>query len=273
MIGKLLIQFVIGIFIITQVDSARGNDADTCEVSVSPLTCDQPTTTIETKDRKSGRKWLTPIIAFCPEEYLLATSASLPLMNRKVVERLLRYPRDGRHDYFWPRKGEVIYDGGTTDVIFNGALVMKGESKGRTYCCGLTLEVFYRVLQEIEKVPPQFLALGPQRLKLLWFCPDLYSPGPSEALEALQVGRGISPDAALAGDFVQIWRHNKSGHSVIFIAWAYSPEGKRVGIHYWSTQEATKGIGFAVEAIGDAPPMIWLEKTSFARLLSPDDWR
>lgn len=272
MMIKLINRLFIIVLFTAPLHMLWGNDADTSEITVSPLDCDQPTTVIVTKDRKSGAKWVTPIVAFCPEKHLTATSSSLPLMNRKVVEQLLRYPRDGRHDYFWPRKGEVVYDGGTTDVTYNGVLVMKGESKGRTYCCGLTLEVFYRVLQQAGKTPPQFAALGPQKFKQLWFCPDMYSPGPAEAMVSLGVGQSISPEAALPGDFVQIWRHNKSGHSVVFVAWAYSLDGTRVGIHYWSTQEATNGIGFAVEALGEAPPMIWLEKTSFARLLPPGEW-
>lgn len=242
------------------------------EVTSAPVRCATPITVIETKNHKTGEKWQTAIQPFCPREYLLETSPTLPAMNRKIVEVLLTYPQNGQHNYFWPRKGEVAYDGATTHVYYANMLVMKGEPQGRTFCCGLTLEVLYRVLSGLAVQPKRFGELGPDKFKEFWFCRELYAPGPTEALQSLGIGRSIPADEALPGDFVQIWRHNKTGHSVIFVAWAFSPDGKRVGMHYWSTQEGTKGIGFACEAIGDSPPMIWLEKTGFARLDSVEKW-
>ncbi len=238
----------------------------------TPSLCSRSTETtlIETLDKRRGRSWVTPIQPFCPEDYLEATSASLPRLNQLVVACLLRFPRQGQHRYLWPRRNEVVYDGATTHVVFAGKTVLRGEPQGRCYCCGLTLEVFYRVLDSLGIVPERFHQVGPSRLKELWFCRDIFSPGPSEALEALGMGQRVSPEAALPGDFVQLWRHNRSGHSVIFVAWALNPQGERVGIHYWSTQEATNGIGFAAEALGSEGPFVWLDKCGFVRLLPPE---
>ena len=51
------------------------------------------------------------------------------------------------------------------------------------------------------------------------------------------------------GDFVQLWRHDGSGHSVIFLDWVRDGEAL-VGLRYWSTQTTTNGIGEAVERFG-----------------------
>ncbi|MGB9691123.1 MAG: hypothetical protein ACPL7D_03040 [Candidatus Sumerlaeaceae bacterium] len=233
-------------------------------MKANDLPCSSPVTYIETKDRLTSAKWITEIRPFCYEEALLATSTTLPTFNRKVVEVLLSYPRTGLHDYFWPRKGELEYDGCTTDVIVAGRRFMKGEPKARTFCCGLTLEVFYKCYEALG-VSPLLERVDPREFKRLWFCKELYAAGPGDAFEAFHFGRKIRPEEAVPGDFVQIWRHNKSGHSVIFVGWAYNQKGERVGLHYWSTQEGTHGINFASEALGNAPPMIWLEKTAFAR--------
>jgi len=248
--------------------SVRGNDDTT-----KTLGCANPTTAIVTKVKNSTATIVQEIMPFCAEEYLLATSSSLPRMNQLVVEEILKYPRSGVHNYYWPRKGELVYDGCTTDVFYRGTKVMVGEPKARTYCCGLTLEVFYRVLGNIPSSRAVTEVIPPEKLKTLWFCTSIFAPGPGDAMRAAGVGKAVNPDEAMAGDFVQIWRNNRSGHSVIFVSWAYDQSGRRVGMHYWSTQEATDGIGFAVEAIGSSPAMINLDKTAFYRLLPPEEWK
>ena len=50
---------------------------------------------------------------------------------------------------------------------------------------------------------------------------------------------------------MQIWRTNKSGHSVVFVDWVR--EGDQiVGIKYRSSQKSTDGIGDRVEYFADA---------------------
>ena len=206
-------------------------------------------------------------------QYLREQLSELPAMNDRVVQLLLEYPRDGTHAYWWPRKGPSPYDGSTTDILLQGKKIMRGEANRRTYCCGLTLEVCYRALLEGEKAPPALTAETADQLRKLWFCTGKYSSGPTEAMERFGIGRRIErPEDALPGDFVQIWRADGTGHSVVFVAWALDTEDRRVGMHYWSTQPGTGGLDFHAEAIGKYGKVIDLDRTSFARLAPPQQW-
>src|SRR5262245_46979558 len=73
---------------------------------------------------------------FRPVAYLEKQLPSLPAQNAAVIKRVLEYPRTGVHTYWWPKKGEGQYDGSTTNVMLAGIPAMKGEPKGRTFCCG-----------------------------------------------------------------------------------------------------------------------------------------
>jgi hypothetical protein len=66
------------------------------------------------------------------------------------------------------------------------------------------------------------------------------------AVETLGIGKAIEPDEARPGDFLQFWRTNKFGHSVVFLGWI-EEGGRRVGFRYRSSQGSTKGIGDRVE--------------------------
>lgn len=212
---------------------------------------------------------------FRPVAALQAALPSLPPVNAQIVQTLLAYPRDGQHTYYWPRSGDgVSYDGSTTDIYLGGLQVMRGEPKRRTFCCGLTLEVFYRVLARQARVPEGLGdAKGAARFKSLWFCRAINAPGPEEALTAFGLGRKVSPAEALPGDFVQLWRAGKTGHSVIFVGWARDLKGQVVGLHYWSTQESTKGIGFTTELFGQVDKGVRADLLSISRLLPPQEWK
>ncbi len=58
-----------------------------------------------------------------------------------------------------------------------------------------------------------------------------------------------SDDWPKAGDLVQIWRNNKSGHSTVFTDYLYDESGKKVGICYWSSQPSTDGYGKQCESL------------------------
>jgi hypothetical protein len=51
---------------------------------------------------------------------------------------------------------------------------------------------------------------------------------------------------ARPGDFLILWRANGSGHSVVFLGWAWKDK-RRVGIRYRSSQPGTNGIGDLTE--------------------------
>lgn len=205
------------------------------------------------------------------ESYLNSILPKLPEPNRSIVILLLQYPASGQHTYWWPRKGEESYDGSTTDVILNGRIVMRGEQKTRTFCCGLTLEVFYKYLHSQAALTEQIAQENFDEFKRYWFCREIFSPGPLDAMTTYSVGIAVeNPEDALPGDFIQIWRQNKSGHSVIFVNWLRDTQGNRVGLQYWSTQPATNGIGFHSELFGTLPKQIIESHVSVARPLHRD---
>jgi hypothetical protein len=219
---------------------------------------------------------------FAPTQLIADAKPAQPLppFNQIVLEQLAKYPTDGTHTYWWPRSGESSYDGCTTDLYLDGEQVMTGEEKQRTFCCGLTLEVF---LKSFNKLDPNLRTklkkesnLSPEtwaQFQRLWFVLELNGPGPSLALEEYNLGKTITADEALPGDFVQIWRTNNSGHSVIFIDWVTDADGNRTGIKYWSTQKSTQGIGENIEYIanpGDEKGVV-MKNTYFGRVILPTE--
>jgi hypothetical protein len=180
-----------------------------------------------------------------------APEVALPAFNQLVLADMARFPTDGTHSYWWPRAGESDYDGVTRDILFDGKRVLKGEPGGRTFCCGLTLEVFANALEKHRQLNPSaaipLRAADWSEFKRLWFVTDLNGPGPSQALERYGLGKTITADEVLPGDFVQLWRTNKSGHSVIFLDWLKANDGTIIGMKYWSTQTSTQGIGETIE--------------------------
>jgi hypothetical protein len=72
------------------------------------------------------------------------------------------------------------------------------------------------------------------------------------ALGKLGIGKQVTEKEAKPGDFLQLWRTNKSGHSVVFLDWV-TDSGRPIGVKYRSTQTSTKGIGDRVEYFTGAP--------------------
>ncbi|MCC6547100.1 hypothetical protein IT570_08015 [Candidatus Sumerlaeota bacterium] len=216
----------------------------------------------------------SPVAKVTPASF--AHDDSVPPFNQLILAEAAAYPTDGTHTYWWPRKGDgPAYDGCSTDVFLGGTKVMEGESQARTYCCGLTLEVFTKVYDEYLRQNPKYespLTAGNwAEFQSRWFVRDLQGDGPGDALESLGIGRKISAAEALPGDFVQVWRHkrkkekNPSGHSVIFLAWEKDRHGNTTGLRYWSTQQSTKGIHERVEKIGNKPGEVDAAHTHYSR--------
>jgi hypothetical protein len=175
-------------------------------------------------------------------------------LNPLVVEVLRRYPTDGTHTYHWPKTGG--WKGCTKDLEYAGELLCAGDPQKRAYCCGLTFEVFldaWRLWCQRNARPWRIRDLDLARVRALqgqWFGSEADKSCMRTALCDNQLGVRITDlEDALPGDFVQLWRHDKSGHSVVFLAWLR--EGKTItGLRYWSTQDATKGIGEREERFG-----------------------
>lgn len=219
--------------------------------------------------------WFGSLIA---QEEASAKSDELPEFNRAVLALIEEYPTDGTHGYWWPRAGESNYDGGTTDLFLDGKKVMSGEEQGRTFCCGLTLEVFLRAYKEwLDKNPK--LETAPltsenwNQFQRLWYVLEMNGPGPSAALAEYGMGREIDAAEVLPGDFVQIWRTKNengkmTGHSVVFLNWIRNDGGHIVGFRYWSTQPGTDGIHDRIEYYGPLGGMS-TQYTTFGRVELP----
>lgn len=209
----------------------------------------------------------------------VANSPDKAPMNKYVMRVVKSFPTDGTCKYWWPKNGG--YDGATRDVYFMGKKVMRGdpEKKNRCYCCGLTLQVFYETLNEYVRdghtLPSSFpLPEKAKDFQHLWFCPELKSPGPVLALEKYGLGHRVTNlNDAQPGDFVQFWRNNGSGHSVIFISWDSNTSGTITGLNYWSTQKATNGIGYRTEKIGTGSRDINKDLIFIGRLDPPEKWK
>jgi len=181
---------------------------------------------------------------------------SIPAMdfNEYVLRILKSYPMDGTHRYYWPSHSTWI--GITRDLFYRNALFAKGDPQGRCYCCGLTFEVFFRAYKRYCEergwpfVIKDFDIKQLRRFQRQWFGSDGNPKTLLHAIVSNGLGRKVELEEAMPGDFVQFWRHNGSGHSVIFIAWIRDLSGKIIGLQYWSTQRSTNGIGYFQEYCG-----------------------
>ena len=177
-------------------------------------------------------------------------------LNGYVLRPLQGYPLNGSYGYHWPKPGSDPWEGTTEAVVYAGRKLTKGDPQKRSYCCGLTFEVYVKALLMAsggEPVPGVSADLL-HELRLRFFGDSKQVRERKRLLqfgiESLELGQPVEDLAdARAGDFVQFWRHLGSGHSAIFVNWVVR-KGQRVGITYWSTQSSTQGIGYNTERIG-----------------------
>lgn len=182
-----------------------------------------------------------------------AAGAPEGALNPWVLEVLREYPTDGTCGYHWPRSGG--WEGATQDVVWGGRVLARGDPQRRSYCCGLTFEVYVRALQRAQGGDvPGLDADTLHEARLRFFGDSRQAPDRKRlvqhALESLRLGRPVPHAEARAGDFVQLWRHGGSGHQAIFVNWLWKDE-QIVGLTYWSSQPATKGIGYQSERVSD----------------------
>lgn len=137
-------------------------------------------------------------------------------------------------------------------IEFAGATILARQPKG-TYCSGFTFAVAMRTAVD------RGLLRGKSVDAVRKFQKEWYGSTPESAerqcalaMETLGVGREVKRLAdARPGDFVQLWRTNKSGHSVVLVA--LERQGDRIfGLRYRSSQKSTDGIGDRVEYFADA---------------------
>jgi hypothetical protein len=196
------------------------------------------------------------ILGFC------AAFGKNSAVNNEDVLRIARSFKDGGK-YNWSGSG-------TPEIIrFKGETILP-VGKG-TFCSGFTFTVAMRVAMERGLLNEKSI----EQVRLFqreWYGATKKTSEIQAALAMKNLGIGgpVKFNSAQPGDFVQLWRKKKSGHSAIFLNWI-EEKGKKVGFRYRSTQESTDGIGDKTEYFEDAPGNrgdVIRSRTYFARFKS-----
>src|SRR4051812_36132606 len=160
-----------------------------------------------------------------------------------VVKIARSFPDGGGYEW----KGSGVPE----DIRFDGTMILpKGKA---TYCSGFTFAVAMKSAGERGLLSGKSVD-DIRAFQKQWYGSTKESAETqcAYALEKLGIGRAVKQDDAQAGDFLQLWRTNKSGHSVVFLEWIRE-DGQPIGIKYRSTQKSTNGIGDRTEYFADVP--------------------
>ncbi|MEC8424702.1 MAG: hypothetical protein VX000_13050, partial [Myxococcota bacterium] len=206
------------------------------------------------------------------------STPSASVFNDHVVSLMATYPTDGSYPYWWPSGGN--WAGNPHDIWYQGALFAAGDANHRSFCVGLTFEVFMRAFDEVDREwggdgilnGVSFDALHDFRTD--WFVRELYGTGVVEAVENHGIGAAVTDWSDVRpGDFVQFWRHSGSGHNVVFLDWERDGTDAIIGFRYWSTQDSTAGIGENTEYFGSSGSRVDPNLFHVARIAEPDHWQ
>ena len=188
-----------------------------------------------------------------------ATRAADP--RRLVLDIARSYPDGGVYRRDWS-KGT-----GSPEEIRHGGELILAADDGGTYCCGYTLAVVMRAMNELGLLEEKSAAQM-RRFQKLWYGATSEDRRRlvAYAVEDLGVGREVERAEARPGDFLQLWRTDGSGHSVVFLGWETDGSGQRVGVRYRSSQGSTHGIGDATERFAHHGGRVDPQSLHFARL-------
>jgi hypothetical protein len=202
-------------------------------------------------------------------------------LNPYVLKVIDAYPlEDDVYPYRCKPLEYDVYLGATQDLYYKGQRVTKAHPNNTraSYCCGLTFEIFVRAmkLRNIQKGldPDDFNGMSFHDLfnmLQMWYI-EGDGDSPQRAIEYYGLGRKITDwEEAKPGDFCDFSRNNKTGHSVIFIGWERDPEGKIVGMEYFSSNRA--GVGFLTEHFSDSGGKVLRNWVRLARVGSIEDYK
>lgn len=176
---------------------------------------------------------------------LVASPARAKEPNADILKAARSIPDGG--GYVWG--GE---SGSPREIRHGDDLIVKAQAKG-SYCSGFTFCVAMEAARERGLLRGKS-AQAVRKFQKQWF-------GSSEeaaerqcalAVETLGIGQEVKPmEAGRLGDFVQIWRTNKTGHSVLLVNWIRKGDDV-IGIRYRSSQKSTDGVGDRTEYFSDA---------------------
>ena len=177
--------------------------------------------------------------------WVLEAMADLPVGRGYRFEPA---PRSSEADPTNPR--DPHHDGVSRPLRLDAVEVAHAATDGATYCCGVTLEAWWRAVEAATGQAPPLSPGEAEALLVDWFCPVMGHDGVADALVKRGWGESVAPEEAQPGDFVQYWRSvdlaAPSGHSAVFLGWR---EDRSV-LRYASSQPATNGVGEHEESVG-----------------------
>ncbi|MAT71604.1 MAG: hypothetical protein CMJ58_19015 [Planctomycetaceae bacterium] len=143
--------------------------------------------------------------------------------------------------------------GSPIEIRHDGQVVLAKQPQG-TYCSGFTFAVAMETARRRDLLQGKSFD-EVKRFQKQWYgaVPEAAEKQCALAVERLGIGTQVKSLAeARPGDFLQLWRTNKSGHSVVLLK-LIRERDQIVGIRYRSTQKSTDGIGDRTEYFADVP--------------------
>ena len=197
--------------------------------------------------------------------------------NDVILDLIDTYPTDGSYGYYWPADTDWL--GTTRDIYYLDELVAEGDPEHRSFCVGLTWEVFMRAFTQVDAETGGDGSLNGltvddlTEFRIDWFVRDLWGAGVVDAVENYGIGERVTDwEDAHPGDQIQFWRHSGSGHNNVFIEWERDEDDDIIGVTYWSTQSSTDGVGYNTEYFGTGGSKIDPNYFFLARIYMPEDW-
>lgn len=154
-----------------------------------------------------------------------------------VAEIAHAFPDGGGYEW----KGTGVPE----EIRFHDKTILeKGKS---TYCSGFTFAVAMKAAAERDLLKNKSVD-EVRTFQKEWYgsTKDSGETQCAYAMQKLGIGKPVKTEDARSGDFLQLWRTNKSGHSVVFLDWVVEG-GRPIGVKYRSSQTSTNGIGDRVE--------------------------
>ncbi|MCP4460953.1 MAG: hypothetical protein GY816_23475 [Cytophagales bacterium] len=178
-------------------------------------------------------------------------------LNDQVMKIANSYEGGG---YKWSSSGTP------KSLYFKDTKILSKSVEG-TFCSGYTFTVAFDVMDNNQLLDDLNLSTV-KWLQRSWYGSTEESAESQclFALKKLKIGTEVLHTNAKAGDFVQFWRNNESGHSVIFLDWIKNDSGEISGIKYRSTQRKTNGIGDRVETVGIGESNIDIDRLYIVRI-------
>jgi hypothetical protein len=169
--------------------------------------------------------------------------------------------------YFHEGGSYVLSSTGSPEDLIHNSDTILAKSKTGTYCSGYTFYLLFKALKENGWLQ-NYTKSDLKRMQKQWYgnTKEAFETQCLYVLEKEKLGRKVEWEEAEPGDFVQFWRNNKSGHSVLFLGWERDSVGVISGIKYRSSQTKTDGIGDRIEMIGNGPKEINRYRLYIARL-------